>query len=115
MPKLWIKRGRERGIKLGYLWVHPQDVERISPSAEDGTVVDVVDSRDRFLGRALLSRRSLIVGRIYSRFREEWNETLLDRRLGSSLERRRKWGLDLECCRLVYGEGDFLPGLIVDR
>ncbi len=72
MPRLWLKKGREKGIKKGYLWVHPSDVERISTSARDGAEVDVMDSRDRFLGRGLLNTSSPIVARLFSRRRAQW-------------------------------------------
>ncbi len=115
MPRLRLKRGHEQGVKAGYLWIHPGDVERISPSAQDGWPVDVTDSRDRFLGRALLNTRSPIVARLYSRTRLDWGAPLLEQRICAALERRRRWGLDLAACRLVFGESDLLPGLVVDR
>jgi 23S rRNA (cytosine1962-C5)-methyltransferase len=115
MPRIWLRRGREGGIKGGYLWVHPSDVERISPSARDGESVDVMDSKDRFLGRALLNRQSPVVARLHSLGRGEWNEELVGRRILEALERRRRWGLNPELCRLVFGESDLLPGLVADR
>lgn len=115
MPRLWLKRGREQGIKAGYLWVHPSDVERISPSAKDGASVDVMDSRDRFLGRALLNQRSPIVARVFSRQRVAWDSELVRERLSKAIHARKRWGLDLEACRVAFGESDGLPGLVVDR
>lgn len=115
MPRLWIKRGMEQALKAGYLWVHSREVDRISPSAQDGAPVDVMDSKDRFLGRALLNRKSPVVARIFSRKRVDWNSDLLRKRLARAVESRRRWGLNLELCRLVFGESDGIPGLVVDR
>lgn len=114
MPRLWLKKGREKGIKKGYLWVHPSDVERISSSAQDGAQVDVMDSKDRFLGRALLNRKSPILARLFSRKRTQWGMQLLRERLLRALQRRKAWGLDLSACRILFGESDGVPGLVVD-
>jgi len=114
MPRLWLKKGREKGIKKGYLWVHPSDVERISSSAQDGAEVDVMDSRDRFLGRGLLNRSSPIVARLFSRRRSQWGLELLRERLLRALQKRKAWGLDLSACRILFGESDGIPGLVVD-
>lgn len=114
MPRLWLKKGREKGVKNGYLWVHPQDVERISPSAQDGDQVDVMDSRNRFLGRALLNRNSPILARFFSRRRLQWGVELIRERLLGAVQKRRAWGLDLSACRILFGESDGLPGLVVD-
>lgn len=114
MPRLWLKKGREKGIKRGYLWVHPSDVERISPSAQDGAQVDVMDSRDRFLGRALLNRNSPILARLFSHKRAQWGIELLEQRLLRAVQKRKAWGLDLSACRILFGESDGVPGLVVD-
>lgn len=115
MPRMWLKRGRETAIKGGYLWVHFSDIQRISNSAQDGQVVDILDSKGRLLGRGLLNRPSPIVARIFSRRREEWDETLLVQRIRLAMDRRRRWGIDLHACRIVFGESDGVPGLVMDR
>lgn len=115
MPRIWLKKGRERTIKEGYLWVHPQDVERISASAKDSLWVDVMDSKDRFLGRALFNEKSPIVARIFSTVRREWNKELVSSRIRAAWERRKRWGFDSQAFRVCYGESDGVPGLIVDK
>ncbi|MEJ5377111.1 MAG: class I SAM-dependent rRNA methyltransferase [bacterium] len=114
MPRLWLKKGREKGIKSGYLWIHPSDVERISSSAQDGAALDVMDSKDRFLGRALLNRNSPILARLFSRKRTPWDKQLLRERLLKAVQHRKAWGLDLSASRIVFGESDGIPGLVVD-
>ncbi len=115
MPRMWLKKGRETGVKGGYLWVHSSDVQRISNSARDGEAVDILDSKGRLLGRGLLNRPSPIVARVFSRRREQWDEELLVQRIRLAMERRRRWGIDPHVCRMVFGESDGLPGLVVDR
>lgn len=115
MPRLWIKKGRERGIKRGYLWVHSSDVEKISHSAQDGRAVDVMDSKDRFLARAILNRKSPIVARIFSREKKAWGLDLVLSRIEEALQRRQRWGISGEAFRVCYGEADGIPGLVVDR
>lgn len=114
MPRLWLRKGREKALKKGYLWVHPSDVERISPSAQDGGQVDVMDSKDRFLGRALLNRNSPILARVFTRKRVQWDMELLKGRILRAIQKRRSWALDLSACRILFGESDGVPGLVVD-
>ena len=106
-------RGAKR-LKDGHVWVYRSDVV----SAEDvppGVVVRVVDERGKFLGTALYSSASQIAIRLISREATENFEQILRKRLREAAAYRDKVVSDSNAYRVVFSEGDFLPGLIVDR
>jgi len=106
-------RGAKR-LKDGHVWVYRSDVvsaEGIAP----GAVVRVADERGKFLGTALYSSASQIAIRMISREVVEDFDQLLRARLREAAAYRDKVVSDSNAYRLVFSEGDFLPGLIVDR
>jgi len=102
-------RGAERWVR-GHPWIYRSEVT--SHPAEPG-VVRVEDARGRFLGQALLSPRSEIRLRLLERTERPVEAGWWRERLGAAIARRK--GIDATACRLVHGEGDALPSLIVDR
>jgi 23S rRNA (cytosine1962-C5)-methyltransferase len=114
-----IKPGHVQPVWAGHPWVFAQAVERVEGGAAAGDEVLVKDSRGHTLGRGLYSPGSAIVVRLYTRDSESRiDAALIERRLVAALERRRAIGLPSETTnayRLVHGEGDGLPALIVDR
>ena len=102
-------RGFSR-LESGHPWIFKSDVEPVD--AENGTIVDVV-AKGRFLGQAFYSQHSEITLRLLSRgaLAESW---LVDRIEAAIHFREETLGLS-GACRLVHGESDGLPGLIVDR
>jgi 23S rRNA (cytosine1962-C5)-methyltransferase len=105
-------RGEER-VRCGHLWVYRADI--VDASAAPGDVVRVVGRRGRPVGRALYSDRSQIVLRLLTA-----GEAVVDRefwrgRLQAAIGFRTTLGIDATAYRLVHGDGDLLPSLIVDR
>ena len=105
-------RGVER-LRLGHLWVYRSDVR--SAQAEPGAVVRLNDERGNLLGRAFYSDKSQISIRLLTR-----EDVSIDRAFFAARIRRAATYRDLvvensDACRLVYGEADLLPSLIVDR
>jgi 23S rRNA (cytosine1962-C5)-methyltransferase len=105
-------RGVER-LRLGHLWVYRSDVR--SAQAEPGAVVRLNDERGNLLGRAFYSDKSQISIRLLTR-----EDVSIDRAFFAARIRRASTYRDLvvensDACRLVYGEADLLPSLIVDR
>jgi 23S rRNA (cytosine1962-C5)-methyltransferase len=105
-------RGAER-ISGGHLWIYRSDVR--SAQAEAGDVVRVTDERGRLVGRAFWSDRSQIALRFLTTRDEPVDRGFLARRIGEAADFRSKVVEDTECWRVVHGEGDLLPSLIVDR
>jgi 23S rRNA (cytosine1962-C5)-methyltransferase len=105
-------RGVER-LRAGHLWVYRSDVR--SASAEPGAVVRVTDERGRYVGRAFYSDKSQIAIRFLTREDLPVDRAFFCDRLERAAAYRRIVVENSEAYRLVYGESDGLPSLIVDR
>ncbi|MBK9516464.1 MAG: class I SAM-dependent rRNA methyltransferase [Anaeromyxobacter sp.] len=107
------RRGSER-LEKGHLWIYRSDVAK-APGAQAGDVVAVVDGRRRFLAKAFWSATSQIALRIVTREEEAVDEPFLAGRLASARELRDRAFPGEGAWRMVHGEADLLPGLVVDR
>jgi 23S rRNA (cytosine1962-C5)-methyltransferase len=105
-------RGEER-VRLGHPWIYRSDV--VDVSASPGDVVDVVGPRRRLIGRAFYSSASQIVLRMLARGDVAIDTAFWRARLEAALGVRASLGIDATAYRLVHGEADLLPSLIVDR
>ncbi len=114
-PKVTItRRGADR-LARGHLWIYRADVEKAPATLAGGEVVALVDGRGRFLAKAFWSGRSKIALRVVTRDEEPVDEGFLARRLSSAVAlRERAFGTE-RFVRLVHGDADLLPGLVVDR
>lgn len=116
MPVARLAPGRQRRVAAGHPWIYETDIARLEGRPEPGDTVEVVDSRGHFLGRGFINPRSVIRIRMMTRHPEEQvDEGLIRRRLERAWNYRRRLLPDLACCRVVFAEADFLPGLIVDK
>jgi len=107
------RKGADR-IRAGHPWVFRSDVSR-ADGAEPGALVRVVDARGGPLGFAFHSSRSEIRLRMLSRGEAPLEGGFLRERLAAAVAWRRTIAADATACRLVHGEGDGLPSLVVDR
>jgi len=82
---------------------------------EPGSIVEVYDSKDTFMGKGYINPNSLIAVRLLTRQMEEINADFFRKRIADALSYRKRFLPEGVSGRLVYSEGDFLPGLIVDR
>ena len=116
--RLSLKRGEDRRLTAGHAWVFSNEVDTDrTPLAafERGDLAAVESDRGRFIGYAYVNPHALICARIVSRdARQPIDEALLARRLEAALELRRHLNAEAYY-RLVYGESDGLPGLVLDR
>ena len=106
------RRGADR-VRSGHPWVYRSDV--VSAEAEPGDLVQVSSEQRRPVGWALWSSDSQISLRFVSTDREFDEATFWRGRLAAAVEYRRSLAIDASAARLVYGESDRLPGLVVDR
>lgn len=118
MPSVTIKPGRVQPVWAGHPWVYAQAIETRSGSLTPGCELDVLDAKGNFLGRGLWSPDSAIAVRLYTRKAQQpIDATLIRNRLEAALQLRRDLDLpnnETTAYRWVHGEGDGLPGLIVD-
>jgi 23S rRNA (cytosine1962-C5)-methyltransferase len=118
LPELRLKRGEDRRLSAGHLWVFSNEVDTARtplPGFEPGALCRVVSDRDKFLGYAYVNPHSLICARILGRDPEyPPNKSLIVHRLQVAQALRRSL-YDRPFYRLAYGESDALPGLVLDR
>jgi 23S rRNA (cytosine1962-C5)-methyltransferase len=105
-------RGEER-LRSGHPWIYRADVADVR--AEAGDIVQVRSARSRTLGSALFSDRSQITLRMLSYGEQAADQALLRRRIDAAIAFRESLALDATAYRIVHGEADLLPSLIVDR
>lgn len=113
LPLVTVSLKGVRRLVDGHLWIYRTDIEK-TVGARPGDAVRVVDPRGAFVGVALWSSRSAIALRMLSRENRPVDE-LLQERLALAVELRKRIYPDADAIRLVHGEGDLLPGLVVDR
>ncbi len=118
MQKIRLKKGEERRLRAGHLWVFSNEIDtKVTPLGDydAGQDVQIESSRGEFLGNGYINPHSLITARLYSRGKDELlDSALLEERLTIALKMRESFYSE-PFYRLVHGEGDFLPGLVVDR
>jgi 23S rRNA (cytosine1962-C5)-methyltransferase len=113
-----LKKGREKSVLNRHPWIFSGAVDRIEGDPTDGDVVDVWDSRARFIARGIINQRSQIVIRILTWDQNDFvNEEFWRARIARAINVRESLAADpsTDAYRLVHAEADGLPGLIVDR
>ena len=118
LPPLRLKPNEERRLNAGHLWVFSNEVDTTATpllSFQPGALCEVLSARDKFIGYAYVNPHSLICARILGRDpRYPPNGSLLVHRLRVALSLREA-RFAVPYYRLVYGESDALPGLVLDR
>jgi 23S rRNA (cytosine1962-C5)-methyltransferase len=115
-PTLQLKPGKERSLLRRHPWVYASAVARVSGAAGSGQTVRVVSADGRFLAWAAFSPTSAIRARAWA-FREDEvvDAALLGARVRAAVARRAALAPVTDAVRLVFGEGDALPGMVADR
>jgi 23S rRNA (cytosine1962-C5)-methyltransferase len=113
--RLLLSKNQDRRIRGGHPWVFSNEVEGVEGNPADGDLVEVADFRGAFLGTAYYNRRSLICARLLTRGRDEIDADFFARRIERALRLRESVLPGEKTLRLVYGESDQLPGLVIDR
>lgn len=110
-----IKKGGARSLKAGGAWIYDNEIEAISGSFENGDLVSVEDFDGYPLGRGFINTKSKITVRMLSRKKEAViDEDFIEMRVRNAWE-YRKSTVDTSSCRLIFGEADFLPGIVIDK
>lgn len=110
-----LKKGEGRTIKAGGAWVYDNEIASIMGSFEDGDIVSVQDFDGYFMGYGFINRKSKITIRLLSRKKDTViDEAFIRMRVKNAWE-YRKQTIDTSSCRIIFGEADFLPGIVVDK
>lgn len=109
-----LKKGEGRTLKAGGMWVYDNEIASMMGEIVDGGLVEVHDFDGYFMGVGYINRRSKITVRMMSRRTREIDRAFIEQRVRACVD-YRKHTVDMSSCRLVFGEADFLPGIVIDK
>ena len=113
--KVILKKGEGRTLNAGGAWVYDNEIDKIEGDYSNGDLIKVFASNDFCLGTGFINTKSKITVRMMSRSKEqEIDAEFIKQRVKDCIEYRIHT-IDMSSCRLVFGEADFLPGLVVDK
>ena len=110
-----LKKGEGRTLKAGGAWIFDNEIESITGGFDNGSIVLVHDFDGYPMGRGFINQNSKIRVRMMTRnIHQEIDESFLRMRVKNAWE-YRKTIVDTSSCRLIFGEADFLPGIVIDK
>lgn len=110
-----IKKGEGRSLKAGGMWVYDNEIDTITGDYTNGDIITVQDFDGYCMGRGFINTNSKITVRMMTRKKDvEINEDFIEMRVRNAWE-YRKTTVDTSSCRIIFGEADFLPGIVVDK
>ena len=115
MAKAILKKGEGRLLKRGGLWIFDNEIDRLDGEFLNGDLISVEDFDGYPMGVGVINLNSKIRIRMLSRNSEEViDDAFWENRVRDAVEYRLKT-VDTSCCRLIFGEADYLPGFVVDK
>ena len=116
-PRVTISKEGEKWLDQGQMWMYKNNVVDLDESIENGVLVDIMTTNDRYLGTGFLSKHSHITVRILSKdLNETFGRDFFKKRIQFAYDFRKTLESEnMTNCRLIFGEADQLPGLTVDR
>ncbi|MDO7905470.1 class I SAM-dependent rRNA methyltransferase [Paenibacillus sp. JX-17] len=116
MPSVILERGRKKRLEQSHPWIYKSEIASVNGEPGNGTLVEVLNHQGRYLATGYYNANSQITVRVVSHQPLEAMDTaFFVRRFEDCLKHRERFVTGGDAYRLVYGEADFLPGLIVDR
>ena len=109
-----LKKGEGRTLKAGGMWVYDNEIASTMGEIVDGGLVEVHDFDGYFMGIGYINCRSKITVRMMSRRTREIDRAFIEQRVRACVD-YRKHTVDMSSCRLIFGEADFLPGIVIDK
>ena len=110
-----IKKGEGRSLKAGGMWIYDNEIDTIKGDYANGDMVFVEDFDGYPLGHGFINTNSRLTVRMMSRKKDTVvNDDFLEMRVRAAWE-YRKTTTDTSSCRLIFGEADFLPGIVIDK
>ena len=114
MTKVYLNRKINQRIALGHPWIYNNEVDRIAGPVEQGDIVEVYYFDGQLAGRGYINPESQIIIRLLTRKREDITAAFFHQKIQTAWDYRKHLGYT-ENCRLVFGEADGLPALIIDK
>lgn len=110
-----LKKGGGRTLKAGGAWIYDNEIDSITGSFENGDIVTVHDFDGYFLGYGFINTKSKLTIRMLSRRKGTViDDAFLEQRVQEAWD-YRKQVIDTGSCRLIFGEADYLPGIVIDK
>ncbi len=110
-----LKKGQGRSLKAGGAWIYDNEIERIRGDFSDGDMVLVEDFDGYPMGQGFINTKSAITVRVMTRKRDAVvDEDFIEMRVRDAWN-YRKDTVDTSSCRVIFGEADFLPGIVIDK
>lgn len=115
--KVTVSEKAEKSLRAGHPWVYGEEITSDTAGITNGDAVNVFSGKGRYLGTGFFNSCSKITVRIFStNLNDKIDYEFWKRRVAHALDYRRSvMGDDFVCCRLIFGEADYFPGLTVDR
>ncbi len=110
-----LKKGEGRLLKAGGMWIYDNEIASVTGDFENGDIVTVHDFDGYPMGRGFLNQNSKIAVRMMTRnASQEIDREFIHMRVKNAWDYRKKT-TDTDSCRLIFGEADFLPGIVIDK
>lgn len=110
-----LKKGEGRSLKAGGLWIFDNEIDTIKGTFQNGSLVEVQDFDGYGMGRGFINQNSKIRIRMMTRNpKQPIDDVFLQKRVQAAWD-YRKDTVDTSSCRVIFGEADFLPGLVIDK
>ncbi len=110
-----IRQGAARALKAGGMWIYDNEIQTVEGNFEDGDIVRVLDFDGYVLGSGFINTKSRLTVRMLSRKKDTViDEAFIEMRVRNAWE-YRKQTVDTSSCRIIFGEADFLPGIVIDK
>ena len=110
-----LKKGEGRTLKAGGMWVYDNEIDSIMGSFDSGDIVEVRDFDGYCMGCGYINTKSKITVRMLSRKKDTLiDEAFMEQRVRDAWNYRKET-IDTSSCRVIFGEADFLPGIVVDK
>lgn len=110
-----LKKGEGRTLKAGGMWVYDNEIDSVMGGFENGDIVEVRDFDGYCMGSGFINTRSKITVRMLSRRKDTVIDAAFFERRVRDAWNYRKETVDTSSCRVIFGEADFLPGIVVDK
>lgn len=110
-----LKKGEGRSMKAGGMWIYDNEIEKVDGPFQNGDIINISDYNGYALGKGFINLQSKIRVRMMTRDSAQVIDSdFLRRRLQRAWD-YRKQTVDTSSCRIIFGEADYLPGLVVDK
>ncbi|MCM3079183.1 class I SAM-dependent rRNA methyltransferase [Brevibacillus invocatus] len=116
MTRVQLHKHRKKRLEAGHPWIYQSEVAQVEGDAVPGEIVEVVNHQGHFLAQGYINPASQMIVRIMSYDpKEKIDYDFFLRKIREAAAFRTRFVDNPKACRVLYGEADFLPGLIVDR